>query len=318
MKSDIERLINFFNEDDDEFMANIKENFLKQGIIPILIPGTSEVALLRITDTNETKKLKSKLEDTYRIYSCVEKVVPYFKRNNCSIIDYDIQVVEKRKSTMDELIKYMIKNSGMTIEEYIEKNGEEVEIKQDNGNGTFTKVYRKQTIEEILNPLLHEYQTVTYKQRITYKIKNIFNQIGDLEDFASSIYNYLYGEFKSFQLGTSYVKESRCVYNYNPEEEKMSFDDKLTMVKAFINTLRYEILLSEDINDLNQFWFSRFYQMQSKDTLLQLAGHYTSILKDDKLGIIFESIDINELLNNSKHSYMLTISKRDKEKVKSK
>ena len=114
-------------------------------------------------------------------------------------------------------------------------------------------------------------------------------------------------------MGSSYVKSESYT-----KEDNIPFEEKVNYIKSFINSLDYEIILSEDVNVLDDFWYYRLYQVQSRNALLKLAGHYTSILKDEELGMLFESIDLNELLNKSEHSYILTESKREKGKVKSK
>jgi hypothetical protein len=317
---DIRKLLDdSLDEEDMELLAEIKEKFMRQGILPVLIPGTTEVAFLKRKRTAETDKVVEQLKDTYETYSVVDKVRMHWERNDMfSPTNYD-RLISTDNTTMEELIEYVRRNNNLSIKEFIEKYGEDVEIRKENGDGTFSKVYRKQTIEEILEPELSKYRTKTYERIVTYKIKRIFKELADIEEFASSIYNYLYGEFKSFQLGASYAHEySASSYKYNPEEENFSLEKKSNLIKAFIESFDYEIVLCEDVNALDNFWFSRFYQMNDKKALLELAGHYTSILKNSELSNLFESIDFNELLNNSEHSYMLTQSKRPKGKVKSK
>ena len=284
-------------------MSNFKQMMIEtgfkhsldvKGLVPIL--KNNKILVYKVTCKNDLRKLSNEFENSlFDSYSVIVENNQKFKENlyngsNKNIVDY-------RESTKEELWKKFELDDEEKRELFILKNSNEVEVKIPINEEIYTKGYRKENLDEILDRLTKKYITCFYiKPSKLSKITHFLslNCYTSVEKYAELVYEFLYDDKKSFTTNTG----SRIPTQYwdiissrfTDKEKNISEEDKFSIIRDIINLLDIECVYSKDVDDITEFEIENIFNTITKKFIIDYAASNYDILYNSEFKDIYEKI----------------------------
>lgn len=274
--------------------AELKDNIRCKGILPILNDG--RLFVYKISGSKELSELGKYYEDNmFDTYNELVLNDQKFKtdllHSNC--LPYFRNMINYRTTTPKEIWDMFNLNDEQSRKDFIEKNAQEVELHIPVDDTTYTKSYRRETIEEIVQRVSNNYAICTFKRKS--KLSAIIHFIGnnnyfDLDFIASIICMFLNSNSVVFSTGTSILRREQIEIDRMPftdKEKSLSEEEKMSIIKTIINALNIECVYCEEVNKISDFQLESIFGTTSRETVIDFSRHNNDILDNSDFSSIY-------------------------------
>ncbi len=300
----IDKMNRILNECSKEQEQVDLANYLgSKGLLPVLKDDKLYIYKISISKKlyELAKYYRNNLVDDYRtIVSEKDFYEDFF--NNRDPLKYK-NMINHHKSTAKEIYEQFGLGNEINQKKFIEENAKEVEIKTKINDEEYTKSYRKETVDEIVNRICNNYVTCVCQRKsklaeiILFILHYNFYNIDFINELA---YDFLYNKELIYNKIIFFTQEQLNIQNmtFSNKERVLSEDDKLAIVKKIIEACSFETIYCEDIDKIsNHIFLPVLSEFSDKvDMIVNLARHNNDVIENS----VFSSIIIKIINSNNK------------------
>lgn len=253
--------------------SNFKDNLRKKGIIPILKDKKIYIYQVKPRENAIIKLFNELDENLFDIYTEV-------CRN-----DRELKILRVRATTKEEILENFHLNNEKNINSFLNSHAKEIEMHIPVDDKTYTKAYRKETIDEVIERLVdgEYYVTLTFKRpsKLSEIVRDMYGtEYIDLDDIAKYIVEFLYDEKVEFSTGGILTEGHRYLekLQFSDKEKSLSEEEKLSIIGNIISTFSIKCVMVEDINKMTKYQLRSFFDTESKKIITDFSKHNADIL----------------------------------------
>ncbi len=278
--------------------ADFKDSIRKRGILPIL--KDDKLFVYKVSGKEELFELTANYRDTmFDIYDVIVLNDQNFKSELCgrsSYLSSFRDMLSRRTSTAEEIWEKFHLDNEQSRKTFIEKNVQEVEVHIPIDDTTYTKGYRKEEIQEIVQRISQNYVTCRFKRNS--KLAAIIDFVGiknyfDLDFIASKIVEFLYSNRVDFSSGVTIVSNERMEIDrmqFTDKEKALSDDEKIAVLKKIMGAFNIECIYCEEVDKISDFQLESMLGIPSREVAMDFSKHNTDILYNSVFSNIYSKI----------------------------
>lgn len=281
----------------EDEIANFKDTIKSKGILPILEDG--KLFVYKISGNRSLIELSNDYkENMFDIYKKVVLNDQKFKSDICSssYLPFFRNMLNCRPSTPEEIWEKFNLDDEQSRKEFIEKNAREVEIHIPVDDIVYTKGYRKEEIQEIVQRISHDCVTCIFKRNS--KLSVIIDFIGvknyfDLDFIASLVYEFLYSKSVNFSTGITILREERRKIDemqFTDKERSLSEDEKISIINNIIDAFNIELVYCEEVDKISDFQLKSMFGTNSRELVIDFSKHNNYVLYNSDFSAVYSKI----------------------------
>ena len=267
--------------------ATFKGKLRRRKLFPIIKDGVLYIYSVKPSD--ETKcliiKCREDLFDVYRIVTNDRKYIGDFLYRSSYFPEFR-NVLDYHDSTKEDLIDYF------NLTDLNEKN-KFLDLPQN-------KLFKHDgmSFDDVFDDLVKSYMTFNFKR--PSKISEIIDCVSryfDADYAASSAYRILNSECEEFARGTNPVEDEQMRIDrmrYSEKENKLSYDERLELLKSVYNSFDIQCLYSSNVNEISDFVLENMFRTKSKKLIYDFAQHNYDLLYNSKFSDVYKKIVSSE------------------------
>ncbi len=286
----------------------------KKEILPIVKDG--KLMIYKVNVTYSIGKLQKYLKDNFvETYSSVilSKKLREERLEGASYSPILKDMINYHQASNEEFITYFNLNDEVHQKEFTDENAQDVEVTVPIDDTFFSKVYRKETFEEILDRLVPNYVTCTYERKSKLLVLLNYIQYGkyfNLDFIANTINEFLTN--RKDKLHFNYTEEINTIelkedaiegMSFNDKEKSLSTEEKINILKEIFASLDIECIYSNDIDKISNIEIEGIINSSDsnfKDPFIKFAMHNSDILENSEIAPVFNKIMENSTLKKVK------------------
>ncbi len=285
----------------EEREADMIYELRKKCLVPILKDG--ELFIYKIDFNKKFNKLLDEYESNFgEIYNGFYLNSQEFRSNlrRSSYLSCFENMINYHQATANEVFDYLGLEDEKKKKEFLEQNAQEVEVKVPVNGEIYTKCYRQETIEEVLERVAPSYVVCTFKRHS--KLANIMKFINyyryfNLDFIASNMCEFFdlgNVNFSASKVSTLEDNEDKVrSMQFCNKEKELPNDDKLAIVRAMFESLKIECTYCGEIDKTPDFLFKHLTKYEfsnSKKIITNFAKHNNDILENSAFSEVFHNI----------------------------
>jgi len=265
--------------------------FRKKGLVPILKDG--KLLIYKISTSEKFSELQNYYASNFfDIYSSLILDNQKFRSDLCrfSYLPLFKDMINYHQASQDDIIEHFNLDNETNRKKFLEQNAQEVEVHIPVNDEIYTKGYRKETIEEVVKRVAHNYVVCNFKRRS--KLSEVmcfinYNNYINLDFIASIICKFLYStdiDFYSSEVKVLEHDEDKIKsMKFSDKEQLLSEDDKILIIKEIFNSLNIECVCCEEIDKISDFQLKCMANSKLdnlKNIIIDFASHNSDILEN--------------------------------------
>lgn len=267
--------------------SNFKDNLRKKGIIPILKDKKIYIYQVKPRENAIIKLFNELDENLFDIYTEVCRNDRELKIDLCRTryIPYYRNLLRVRATTKEEILENFHLNNEKNINSFLNSHAKEIEMHIPVDDKTYTKAYRKETIDEVIERLVdgEYYVTLTFKRpsKLSEIVRDMYGtEYIDLDDIAKYIVEFLYDKKVEFSTGGILTEGHRYLekLQFSDKEKSLPEEEKLSIIGNIISTFSIKCVMVEDINKMTKYQLRSFFDTESKKIITDFSKHNADIL----------------------------------------
>lgn len=277
--------------------AKFKNNLREEGLVPILRDG--KIIVYEVVGTEKLDELISNFEENmFDIYSVVVLDNERFRSDLCrsSYIPSFRNMIKYRPSTKEEIWENFNLNDEKCKNDFLLKNAREVEVHIPVAEKMYTKGYKIEEIDEVIERITSNYVTCIYKR--PSKLSKIVSFINlenfiDLDYIAELIYGFLYDKKISFRTRTNILPSENlelAQITFTDKEKSLTEEEKIAIIRDIISAFSVECVYSEDVDKVSKFQLENIFGTKSREFVIDFARHNTDLLDNSEFTDTYHKI----------------------------
>lgn len=264
--------------------ADFKRKLRNRGLFPIVKDGVLYIYSVEATD--ETKKIvvecRENLFDVYKVVTNDRKFIGDFLYRSSLFSEFR-NVLDYHSSTKEELFRhYNLDDEDARTKFLVLPQNKSFKF---DGNMTF---------DEIVEGMAEHYMTFNFKRpsKICEVIVSL-SRYFDADYAASKAYRVLYTKDHEFARGTNPIEEDQMRIDrmvYSNKEDKLSHDEKLSLIKRTFDSFDIKCLYSSKIDEISDFILKNIFKTNDKKLIYGFAEHNYDLLYKSEFSDIYKNM----------------------------
>lgn len=281
----------------EQNFAEFKDNLRKKGLVPILRDG--KINVYKVVRTEKLSELISNFkENMFDIYNVVVLDNERFRAELCrsSCIPFFRNMLKFRPSTKEEIWESFNLNDENCRNDFLLNNAREIEIHISIDEKIYTKGYRREEIDEVIERITSNYVTCVHKRPSKLsKIASFINlkNFIDLDYIAELIYLFLYEKNVSFGTRTNILPTEYwelAQMQFTDKEKSLTEEEKIAVIRDIISAFSVECVYSESIDEISEFQLESIFGTKSREFVIDFAKHNTDLLDNSEFTDTYHKI----------------------------
>lgn len=265
--------------------ATFKGKLRRRKLFPIINDGV--LFIYSVKPTNETQSLiikcREDLFDVYRVVTNDRKYIGNFLYRSSSFPEFR-NVLDYNDSTKEDLINYFNLTDANEKKKFLDLPQNEL--------------FKHGEFDDVFDNLVKSYMTFNFKR--PSKISEIIDCVSryfDADYAASKAYMILNSEYEEFARGTNPVEYDQMRVDrirYSEKEEKLSYDERLELLKNVYNSFDIKCLYSSNVNEMSDFLLENIFKTRDRNMIFRFAKHNYDLLYNSKFSDVYKKIVSSE------------------------